>query len=128
MDIAPYVTSKYAIVGLSQHRRLDLDSANIGVSVRCPGAVTTTVVHSDRNRPDALGGPEAPPSHAAASGAGTYDGLDPLDVGKREAMAIRRDSLYIVTHSETRARVEDRLERLRAAFKRAPSPGASSGG
>jgi NAD(P)-dependent dehydrogenase (short-subunit alcohol dehydrogenase family) len=124
VDIAPYVTSKYAVVGLSEHLRLDLAPVNIGVSVLCPGGVRTGIVHSGRNRPDALGGPEAPPADIAASGGGTYDGLDPLDVGKRVAVAIRRNNLYIVTHPETRARVEDRLERIRVAFKRAAATGA----
>jgi NAD(P)-dependent dehydrogenase (short-subunit alcohol dehydrogenase family) len=47
-------TSKYAVVGMSEAMRADLAPHNIGVSVLCPGVVTTNIFNSGRNRPDEL--------------------------------------------------------------------------
>ena len=49
-----YTTSKYAVVGMSEVMRTDLARFNIGVSVLCPGGVTTNVANSGRNRPAQL--------------------------------------------------------------------------
>lgn len=40
-----YNTKKYAIVGLSEALRLELKSAQIAVTVACPGAVSTSMWH-----------------------------------------------------------------------------------
>ena len=43
---AAYSTSKFAVVGLSEVLRYDLQQYGIGVSVVCPGAVDTPLKHS----------------------------------------------------------------------------------
>ncbi len=49
-----YNTSKFAVVGLSEAMRADLEDRNIGVSVLCPGVVDTNIFESGRNRPESL--------------------------------------------------------------------------
>ena len=49
-----YTASKYAVVGLSEVMRRDLARYDIGVTVLCPGGVTTNVARSGRNRPAEL--------------------------------------------------------------------------
>ena len=115
-NISSYVASKYAVVGLSEHLRIDLAPLNIGVSVLCPGGVRTQIVHAGRNRPDELGGPETPPEQVAQAGAGTYSGMDPADVAQLVLNAIKANRPYVVTHYENKAPLEQRLERLREAF------------
>ena len=51
-----YNTTKYAVVGMSETMRADLAPHNIGVSVLCPGVVTTNIFNSGRNRPDGSAG------------------------------------------------------------------------
>lgn len=51
-----YTTSKYAVVGLSESLRRDLQPSGIGVSVLCPGPVATNIVsHSLLTHPGAGG-------------------------------------------------------------------------
>jgi len=49
-----YNTTKYAVVGMSETMRADLAPYNIGVSVLCPGVVSTSIFNSGRNRPEDL--------------------------------------------------------------------------
>ena len=46
-----YNTTKFAVVGMSEAMRQDLEPFNIGVSVLCPGFVATNIFTSERNRP-----------------------------------------------------------------------------
>ncbi|HIF97708.1 MAG TPA: SDR family NAD(P)-dependent oxidoreductase [Myxococcales bacterium] len=52
-NLGAYTTTKFALVGYSESLRAELQSleAPIGVSVVCPGAVTTRIAESERNRP-----------------------------------------------------------------------------
>lgn len=48
-----YNASKYAVVGLSESIRYDLEKRGIGVSVLCPGPVATDIFeHTEAGRPD----------------------------------------------------------------------------
>ena len=51
-NTAPYVASKYAVVGLSEALALELEGTPIGVTVLCPGTVDTHIYEAERNRPD----------------------------------------------------------------------------
>jgi NAD(P)-dependent dehydrogenase (short-subunit alcohol dehydrogenase family) len=59
---APYITSKFAVLGLTECLAHDLRThgAPIGASVLVPALVGTKIAHSTRNRPD------EPPSEAQA--------------------------------------------------------------
>jgi NAD(P)-dependent dehydrogenase (short-subunit alcohol dehydrogenase family) len=54
---SPYITSKYAVLALTEALFHDLKTrgiTNIGVSVVCPGWIRTNVATADRNRPATL--------------------------------------------------------------------------
>jgi len=111
--IAPYVASKYAVVGISETLRMEGGGANISCSVLCPGNVRTGIVHSQRNRQEAFGEPvEINPMIEKS----IEDGLDPLLVGRIVRQAVIDDELYIFTHPETREPVEARFASIRAGF------------
>lgn len=111
--IAPYVASKYAVVGISETLRMEGGGSNISCSVLCPGNVNTGIVHSQRNRQEAFGEAiEINPMIAKA----IEDGLDPLWVGRMVRQAVIDDELYIFTHPETREPVEARFGAIRAGF------------
>ena len=116
--MASYVASKQAVVGLSEHLRVDLAPLDIGVSVLCPGGVATRIVEAGRNRPRAHGGPEDVPAYAEPIRQGIAAGMPPEDVAARVLDAIRANALYVVTHEDTREGVEARLAEMRAAFAR----------
>jgi NAD(P)-dependent dehydrogenase (short-subunit alcohol dehydrogenase family) len=116
-NIASYVTSKYAVTGLTEHLRVDLERVNIGVSLLLPGNVRTRIMEAGRNRPDALGGPEqAPEEFAAARAARTDQGHDPEDVGKMVLRAIQNNDAFVMMNPERKSHIEARLETVREAF------------
>ncbi len=115
--IASYITSKYAVTGLTEHLREDLATTNVGVSLLLPGNVRTRIMEAGRNRPETLGGPEqAPEAFAAARAARTDQGHDPEDVGEMTLRAIRNDDAYIMMNPERKHLIEARLDTLREAF------------
>ena len=60
-----YTASKHAVLGMTDALRRDLADTNIGVSIICPGVVSTMLWNSARVRQDRFGGPrEAPPANA----------------------------------------------------------------
>jgi NAD(P)-dependent dehydrogenase (short-subunit alcohol dehydrogenase family) len=111
--IAPYVASKYAVVGISETLRMEGGGAQISCSVLCPANVRTGIVHSQRNRQAAFGEPSVINPLIEKM---TEDGLDPLWVGRMVRQAVIDDELYIFTHPETRVAVEARFSAIRAGF------------
>jgi NAD(P)-dependent dehydrogenase (short-subunit alcohol dehydrogenase family) len=112
--IAPYVATKYAVVGISETLHAERPRHGIGCSVLCPGNVQTQIVASGRNRQDRLGGPDHrvhPDVQKQISA-----GMDPLRVGRIVRQAVLDDDLYIFTHPDTRAIAEERFQAILAAF------------
>jgi NAD(P)-dependent dehydrogenase (short-subunit alcohol dehydrogenase family) len=125
LGFSPYVASKFAVVGMSEGLATQLKPFAIGVTVLCPGYVRTRIGESGRNRPQRYGATQTPDP---ASPAGLLlaqiserlqSGLDPLDVASRVLAAIREDELYVFTHPEMRAELEDRFAAIMAAMDQA---------
>jgi NAD(P)-dependent dehydrogenase (short-subunit alcohol dehydrogenase family) len=118
--IGSYCVTKYGVVALSETLALELEQAQskVGVSVLCPGPVRTNIKTSSRNRPAGLEGAlrdEDLEQNPARQG---DRWLEPEDVGPIVVDAIKRGELYAITHPEFFVRVEQRHERLVAAFER----------
>jgi NAD(P)-dependent dehydrogenase (short-subunit alcohol dehydrogenase family) len=122
LGFSPYVASKFAVVGMSEGLATQLKPFGIGVSVLCPSFVRTRIGESGRNRPQRYGATQTPDP---ASPAGLLlaqlterlqSGLDPSDVAARVVAAIRQEELYVFTHPEMRAEVEDRFGAILAAM------------
>jgi NAD(P)-dependent dehydrogenase (short-subunit alcohol dehydrogenase family) len=97
-DAVPYITSKHAVVGLSEGLHLHLRPKGVGVSVLCPGLVSTNLGENAR-----LVGIDDPtwtnfPVHMQRA-------IDPGDVGDMVVGAIRDERFLILTHPEDRATV-----------------------
>ena len=127
LGFSPYVASKFAVVGMSEGLATQLKPFGIGVTVLCPGFVRTRIGESGRNRPERYGATQTPDP---ASPAGLLlaqiaerlqAGLDPSDVAARVLAAIREDELYVFTHPEMRAELEDRFAAIMAAMDKAPA-------
>ena len=125
LGFSPYVASKFAVVGISEGLATQLKPLGIGVTVLCPGFVRTRIDESGRNRPERYGATQTPDP---ASPAGLLlaqiaerlqAGLDPSDVAARVLAAIREDELYVFTHPEMRAELEDRFAAIMAAMDKA---------
>lgn len=127
--MAPYVASKFAVVGLSESIRQDLAPLGIGVTVVCPHAVATNIVRATRNRPAHLQRERtgAPPSAEAlarramveaAIEATFAQAMDPDRVAAMVVDAIRADDPYVFSHPGTRAGVAARFDAIAASYDR----------
>ena len=114
-----YAATKYAVAAISEALEQELKGSGIGVSILCPGAVNTSIFDSAATRPDRFGGAYSRPTQEALRSAFATGSLDPVVVGQRVLQAIRDDDFYILTHTNERAAVKARLDRIIAAFDRA---------
>jgi len=122
--IGAYIASKYACVGYSEMLRAELEAERIGVSVLCPGVVTSNLMAtSAENRPDAFGLQPIPQLAAGGDGTGGASApplpawaLAPEDVGPIVIRAIRSKRFYVLTHPRAWPLVEGRFRAMRADF------------
>lgn len=121
-----YTASKNAVVALSEGWHQELRRQRIHVSVLCPAFVKTRIHLAERNRQSAyLSQAEkiapSPQQIAAAAHMRSVveNGLDVEIVGARVVEALRAGELYIITHPNYRALVQQRYQAIDAAFERA---------
>ncbi len=115
---APYVASKFAVLGLSEnlHHELAAAGSPVGISVLCPSFVSTRLLDADRNRP-----PDVPvvddPRRAqvlAMARVAVAAGLDPRTVADETVSAIRERRFFVLPHfAEACEAVADRLAWMR---------------
>ncbi|HEY4214141.1 MAG TPA: SDR family oxidoreductase [Steroidobacteraceae bacterium] len=125
-----YCTSKAAVVGMMEALRSELVHTNIGVSVFCPGPVTSNVQQSARNRPATLPQAGVPDGQVLArvqefytsvqDALKTYGGsastMDAFEAGEHVLNGIRNNQLYILSHPEFRQAICDRTNALLASI------------
>src|SRR3990172_4323693 len=113
-----YCATKFAVVGLSESLRRELEPHGIGVSVLCPMIVQTKInENSVRMRPALLRtGKEIVPPGAPAMQGGV---VAPDAVARRVVRAVERNALYVLTHPEQREILRRRAARLDREFDEA---------
>ncbi len=121
--VGVYATAKYAVVGLSEHLRMDLARHEIGVSVLCPGGVQTQILRSERNRPSALDSPPVSVDDLRRMVVGAEPRPDEMQTPEMIAAVvldgIRANDAYILTHAHYRKGVQARCAALMNAFDKA---------
>jgi NAD(P)-dependent dehydrogenase (short-subunit alcohol dehydrogenase family) len=123
-----YATSKFAVVGMMESLRTEMEGRNIGVSVYCPGLVRSSIFDIERNRPAAHGaGARTPPKPPPLKpGSKPIDimaaAMDPLEAGREVLAGIRRNDLYILSHAEFEPVVRQRVTLMLASFSKKPVP------
>ena len=113
-----YHASKYAVVGLSESLRIELEHHGIGVSVLCPGAVATDIVENTRQfRPDS-----APARSRRIEGiladahtALHEQGVAADAVGEHVVDAIMHNRPYVLTDDSVVGPLRERTEAILAA-------------
>jgi NAD(P)-dependent dehydrogenase (short-subunit alcohol dehydrogenase family) len=125
LGFSPYHASKFAVVTMSEGLAAQVKPLGIGVSILCPGFVRTRIGDSARNRPAQYGpAPTLDPASPAAAlvaqiAQAIETGLNPANVAAQVLTAIREDELYIFTHPEMRAELEQRFAAILAAMDKA---------
>jgi NAD(P)-dependent dehydrogenase (short-subunit alcohol dehydrogenase family) len=112
-----YVTTKFAVVGLSESLRLAVSKHGIDVSVLCPGPVDTDIIHNTRAAHDGVS-IAAPASalkdvEAFLKGGASIDSVGEMVVAGMEARA-----LWIHTGDEMLPHLEQRMDNLLASVPR----------
>lgn len=115
-DWAPYNSTKFAVVGLTEVIRQEGREGGYGASVLCPGGVATNIFDAPRNRGQQYG-PQQSTVARDVSADDIRRGLDPDIVGRLVLEAIRADRLFIFTDPRLRGRVERRHEKMMADFE-----------
>jgi NAD(P)-dependent dehydrogenase (short-subunit alcohol dehydrogenase family) len=93
-DAAPYITSKFAAYGLSEVLARRLRPHGVGVSVLCPGLVSTNLAETARNS----GVPEARRADWSYFPPDLADAAEPEQVGLQVAEGILAGQFAIFTH------------------------------
>jgi len=129
--IGVYVTSKFAVVGLMEALRDELDGSTVGVSVFCPGFVRSNLLESERMRPASLANEVTKPSttpptaeEEAMMRKFMAVAMDAAEAGRLLLDGVRRNDLYILTHQEFAQPTRERMEALLASFPEARAPSA----
>ncbi len=130
-----YTASKFAALGLMEALRIELEDTNIGTSVYLPGAVNTNIGRSELYRPAELkNAPRAPAAGAPAPlprPAGGMPGnppapagMDPLEAGEVVMRGVRNNDLFIFSHPEFKAGIQERFESILASvpYDHQPTP------
>jgi NAD(P)-dependent dehydrogenase (short-subunit alcohol dehydrogenase family) len=115
-DTGGYAASKFAIVALSEALDHELEGTPLGVAVLCPAATSTGIYLSTRRRPDRFGGPAEPPHDNVHHDELHATGVHPDVIGRRLLAAMHEGEFFVFTHDATRAWLDERHERIRAAY------------
>ena len=117
-----YVTTKFAVVGLSEALNAELAEEPIGVSAFCPGGVRTNIREWEKTRPARFtteasqAAPPPPPRgfNMSEEVLATLNRMswDAEEVGRMVLDGIRADALYIFTSPEFRPGIVERFEAI----------------
>ena len=123
VDLARLAAESYARLGMRREEanalRLELDAGDlpISASVLCPGAINTQIVFSKRNR-DA----ESAKEHRSSAQEEAFEkhagallakhGKDPSEVADRVMAAIVNTDFWILTHSDWKKVMQERVAAL----------------
>jgi NAD(P)-dependent dehydrogenase (short-subunit alcohol dehydrogenase family) len=123
---AIYSATKFAIRGLSDALRYDLAPHGIGVSVLCPGTVSTRLYESEENRPARFMGKVDDTVRAQRAGTGELFrkvlpmGMDPMMVAERTLECVRKNRFYILSHREVDQDIREAYEEMVAGLPDVP--------
>lgn len=117
---AIYCTTKYAVRGLTESLRIELEPHHIGVSLLCPGGVNTNIhesVLSRQGRYGQTGYYGADPEVFKRLKSVIEGGIDPIDLARIVLAAIRRNEFWILPYPEFIPMIEKYNAQVIAALR-----------
>jgi NADP-dependent 3-hydroxy acid dehydrogenase YdfG len=114
-----YTSTKIAAVGLMEALRVELERTNVGTSVFCPGLVSTENYPTGQENPYHA-------AQAAKMGRPGFSmpavGMDPLEAGERVLNGVVNNDLFILTHPEFKAGMQERFDAIMASTPKVEAP------
>ncbi|NLM51796.1 MAG: SDR family NAD(P)-dependent oxidoreductase [Firmicutes bacterium] len=116
-----YNATKAALITMTETMAADLKNTNVGVSVFCPGPVssnlgyTSQIVRSEHLKNEEQG--QIPPRKTSSAHEAF---MSPEEVGLRVLRGIKRKDLYILTHPEFKTGLKARFDAILRAFPDEP--------
>lgn len=112
-----YLTSKAAVLGLSEAMLCDVRGDGIGVTVILLGPTASNIHKVAKQRPAVYSKSGLAASELEAGEKPIIaGGMDPVEGGRKVLAAIERDQLYLFTHPEFRHAVQQRFSAIMTAF------------
>jgi NAD(P)-dependent dehydrogenase (short-subunit alcohol dehydrogenase family) len=122
--LAVYVASKFAVTGLSECAAGELAPHGIGLSIVCPGGVQSNLVETTAALRAGLGQVANSPAATLLTQKLPHPPkMSPRNVGERVLRAVRENELYVFTHPEYKALVDERFAAVNDAFGESAEPG-----
>lgn len=112
---APYQVSKHAVVGLAEnlYHSLARQGSKIKTSVLCPGLVNTQIMDAERyGRAERQHAPPEGEAIMRNMRQAAAAGMPPEEVAELVFRGIRQEQFYILTHADSAARVQQRMEHI----------------
>ena len=101
-----YTATKIAAVGIMESLRVELESTKIGTSVFCPGGVNTdNYIGTGEENPFRKPPPPGAPRFMSAS-------MEPLEAGERVMNGVVNNDLFILSHPEFKAGMQERFDAI----------------
>jgi NAD(P)-dependent dehydrogenase (short-subunit alcohol dehydrogenase family) len=117
LALGAYAATKHALIGYGDALRAELAPEGIGVTVLCPGPVSTRLIEtSAKHRPDRHGG-------SFVDDQPFPEGIDPHAVGDVLLRAVAADRFLALTHPDLGRFVERRYRAFAADFEFAAEGG-----
>lgn len=135
MSVVPgftlYNMTKAAVLAIMETLASDLSGTNVGASAFCPGPVAGNLKNTSKEvRPDSLKNDDEPapaPAPAAPPVSGSMPAIDfskltmsAEEAGERVINGMRRNDLYIFTHTEFAAGVKSKADAMLRAYPDQP--------
>jgi NAD(P)-dependent dehydrogenase (short-subunit alcohol dehydrogenase family) len=123
---AVYSATKFAIRGLTEAARYDLIPHGIGVSVLCPGTVSTRLYESEDNRQPRYQGRVDETVTSQRAGTGELFrkvlpmGMSADQVAEMTLRAVRDNAFYVMTHVEVETDIRESYDEMLAALPATP--------
>ena len=115
-QLGAYTATKFAVVGLSESLRMDLEEHNIGVSVLCPGWVKTDINKAHEGRPSGMEDDDEPSATMQLVTEAVDNGLSPRSVAEWTVECMQAGRFYIFTHPSMRRWVQKRAAMVDADY------------